>query len=181
LTIIDDFKIVRQEARKLKKLNPVLDFDNLYSAGCEGLLGALDTQKKINCGKYKRIKIHGAMIDDLRVATSWFKVRDKNKILPVYGFDDLSTHERECLVSNIPDLEMEVEKIRINRKLNFVLRQLPPRLEALIVFRYQKELLFCDIAKLFAISAERVYQLHKKALFLLRKGLVENGYDSNSF
>jgi len=175
----DDLRIVKKEAKKLKGLYPVLDFDNLYSAGCEGLLWALDTQKEI-CGKYKRIKVHGAMIDDLRT-TGWFKVRDKNKMLPVYGFDDISTHERECLVSNIPDPEMEVEKIRINRKLNFVLRQLPPRLEALIVLRYQKGLLFCDIAKLFAISAERVNQLHNKALRLLRKGLVKNGYDSNSF
>lgn len=186
LGIVADF--MRRVPRSVQR-------EDLVAAGSVGLLHALRS-KKHTCPEmlaaYARIRIRGAIIDELR-RHDWSPRRrrtpqtnvpapviknmpmttgsEKPEGVVVIGFDDLPpTHS---LREEGPSPLEQVETSRENGELRRAVGKLPPRERSIIHMRYFEDQSSKAIASSMGLSEARVSQLLARATSQLKALLVE--------
>ena len=190
LGIVADF--MRRVPRSVQR-------EDLIAAGSMGLLHALRSQKH-TCPEmltaYARIRIRGAVIDELR-RHDWSPRRRRtasasgaaaapasNAAAPaseeksgvvVIGFDDLPpTHAlREEGPSPLEQVEVRRSSVEVRR----AVEQLPPREQAIVRMRYFDDVSSKAIASTLGLSEARVSQLLARATSQLKQLLTEQPHD----
>lgn len=187
LSIVADF--MRRVPRSVQR-------EDLVAAGSMGLLQALRSQKH-TCPEmltaYARIRIRGAIIDELR-RHDWSPRRrrtanasgpgiaavgaepaattteEKSGVI-VIGFDDLPpTHAlREEGPSPLEQVEVQRSSVEVRR----AVEQLPPRERAIVRMRYFDDVSSKAIASTLGLSEARVSQLLARATSQLKQLLTE--------
>jgi RNA polymerase sigma factor for flagellar operon FliA len=185
LGIVADF--MRRVPRSVQR-------EDLVAAGSVGLLHALRSNKH-TCPEmlaaYARIRIRGAIIDELRrhdwsprrrrtpqtaavqapVITNAPVITEKSEGVVVVGFDDLPpTH---AIREEGPSPLEQVEQSRENGDLRRAVGMLPPRERSIIQMRYFEDQSSKAIATSMGLSEARVSQLLARATSQLKALLVE--------
>ena len=182
--------LVRQVvARFLRRLPANVLRDDLVAAGVFGLIDSL----RKNGGdsgptfeSYARIRIRGAILDELRTqdwlprrarwAASGKVAASSDTPVAVIALDDLSATERS---NNFIDeskedpsvlLEQGHERLRLAR----AIEQLPERERLIVQMHYFRGARFKDIGEQLGVSEPRISQLHTRAMGQLRKILAES-------
>lgn len=184
--------IVHKTARSfLRRLPPNVLRDDLIAAGTYGLLESL---RRDTCrhgaafGCYVRIRIRGAIIDELR-AQDWLPRRTRQAVsdrtstgpteaLPcgVVGFDDVPALESSAVMMDeaaVNPLD-EAEATSQRRMLEQAVKQLPDRERTVMQLHYFSGVKFKDIGAQLRVSEPRISQLHARALVRLRNILTES-------
>jgi len=187
LGIVADF--MRRVPRSVQR-------EDLIAAGSIGLLQALRSQKH-TCPEmliaYARIRIRGAVIDELR-RHDWSPRRrrspsasvpsaavaapandapsnaEKSGVV-VIGFEDLPpTH---ALSDEGPSPLEQVESHRSGMDLRHAIEQLPPRERSIILMRYFDDIPSKSIASKLGLSEARISQLLARATSQLKQHLAD--------
>lgn len=177
----------------MRKVPRSVQREDLVAAGSVGLLHALRS-KKHTCPEmlaaYARIRIRGAIIDELRrhdwsprrrrtpgatapspVVTSAPVITEKPEGVVVVGFDDLPpTH---AIREEGPSPLEQVETSRENGDLRKAVGKLPPRERSIICMRYFEDQSSKAIATSMGLSEARVSQLLARATSQLKALLEE--------
>lgn len=193
LSIVADF--MRRVPRSVQR-------EDLVAAGSMGLLHALRS-KKHTCPEmlaaYARIRIRGAIIDELR-RHDWSPRRRRTPAVPsptivhgrttingaalpneeksekigvvVIGFDDLPP--AQSLREEGPSPLEQVEVQRSSHEVRNAVAKLPPRERAIVTMRYFEEVPSKAIASKMGLSEARVSQLLARATSQLRALLTEH-------
>jgi RNA polymerase sigma factor for flagellar operon FliA len=181
--------LVRQVvARFLRRLPANVLRDDLMAAGVYGLIDSL----RKNGGdhgptfeSYARIRIRGAILDELRTQdwlprrARWAAIgkRPANDEAPVavVGLDDLAPGEKTG--SFVDDEEKDpshlLEDRQEARQLAEAVEQLPERERIIVRMHYFQGARFKDIGEVLGVSEPRVSQLHTRAMGQLRKIIAE--------
>ncbi len=187
LGIVADF--MRRVPRSVQR-------EDLIAAGSMGLLQALRSEKH-TCPEmltaYARIRIRGAVIDELR-RHDWSPRRRRSPVagvpnaavaapandapsseqksgVVVIGFEDLPpTH---AISDEGPSPFEQVESRRSGMDLHRAIEQLPPRERSIVRMRYFDEIPSKAIASTLGLSEARVSQLLTRATSQLKQRLVE--------
>lgn len=186
LGIVADF--MRRVPRSVQR-------EDLIAAGSMGLLQALRSQKH-TCPEmltaYARIRIRGAVIDELR-RHDWSPRRRRTPVQPasgpvalvpadapaseeksgvvVIGFDDLPPTHALCEEGPSPLEQVEVQRsgVEVRRAVD----QLPPRERTIVRMRYFDDVSSKAIASTLGLSEARVSQLLARATSQLKQLLTE--------
>jgi RNA polymerase sigma factor for flagellar operon FliA len=160
----------------LKRVPPSVQRDDLVAAGTIGLMDALarhQGERDEQFEWYARVRIRGAIIDELR-QQDWLSRRARARagdpagraVLPtVVAVDDLDGPLRELEPRDVDLVEHHSERIA----LSFAVTQLPARERSLIEMHYVLGAQFKEIADAFGVSLPRVSQLHAWAIAMLRE------------
>lgn len=172
--------------------------DDLVSAGMMGLLHALRSKTHTSpemLEAYARIRIRGAIIDELR-RHDWSPRRKKaapetGSVMPmtgrvrkvaacgidvaVVGFDDLPANAP--LAKNEPSPLENVTEKRSAEALHAAMAALPEREHAIVRMRYFEEVTSQSIATSMGLSEARISQLLSRATQRLRTQLEEQGQE----
>ena len=184
LSIVADF--MRRVPRSVQR-------EDLVAAGSVGLLHALRS-KKHTCPEmlaaYARIRIRGAVIDELR-RHDWSPRRRRTAVVPadgtlaatdgsqpverpgvvIIGLDDLPpTHS---IREQGPSPLEEVETRRSNVEIRIAVEKLPPRERTIVNMRYFQDVPSKTIASTLGLSEARVSQLLARATLQLKQLLTE--------
>lgn len=173
-------------ARVLRRLPPNVQRDDLLAAGAIGLLDALrrSPERGPQFEAYARIRIRGAVVDELR-AQDWLSRRartranlaqegtgpsaDRNSIV---GFDDLPEVQTAGLVDeSAASPEEEVGQHSERAALERAVKLLPEREASIVTWHYFEGVAFKDIAARLGVSEPRISQLHARAMGRLRTNL----------
>lgn len=178
----------------MRKVPRSVQREDLVAAGSVGLLHALRS-KKHTCPEmlvaYARIRIRGAIIDELRrhdwsprrrrtpgaanaqtpMITNSPTITEKPEGVVVVGFDDLPpTH---AIREEGPSPLEQVETSRENGDLRRAVGKLPPRERSIICMRYFEDQSSKAIATSMGLSEARVSQLLARATSQLKTLLEE--------
>jgi len=176
----------RAVAGFVRKLPPSVQRDDLVAAGTYGLVDSLRRHKGDRGPQfewYARIRIRGAIVDELR-AQDWLTRRARGHAnsevtastqtrASFVGIDDLPGGEGSLAscgdpVPNVLDvLEQRSEREHLTK----VVGELPERERYVIVAHYFEGVQFKSIAQVLGVSEPRVSQLHTRAVDLLRSRL----------
>jgi len=183
LSIVADF--MRRVPRSVQR-------EDLVAAGSVGLLHALRS-KKHTCPEmlaaYARIRIRGAVIDELRrhdwsprrrrtapvqtgpqTTANGTPVPEKPGVV-IIGLDDLPpTHS---IREQGPSPLEEVETRRSNVEIRIAVEKLPPRERTIVNMRYFQDVPSKTIASALGLSEARVSQLLARATLQLKQLLTE--------
>lgn len=192
LSIVADF--MRRVPRSVQR-------EDLVAAGSVGLLHALRSQKH-TCPEmltaYARIRIRGAVIDELRrhdwsprrrrtaaanatpgaaVISSGAAPQPEKTGVVVIGFDDLPpTHSlREEGPSPLEQVEVRRSSVDVRRAVD----KLPPRERTIVRMRYFDDVSSKAIASTLGLSEARVSQLLARATSQLKQLLTEQPGELN--
>ena len=180
-------------ARFVRRLPPSVQRDDLMAAGMIGLVRALQQSGHIResspemFAAYARIKIRGAILDELR-RHDWAprrrrggKSAEEREVAPVHviGFDDLAPDAIGGLLAEVAQdsaaetwgmrsPEAELERKSFIRKLRHCIEALPERERGIVQMRYFEDVPSKEIASLLNVSEARVSQLHARALSAIR-------------
>ncbi len=181
--------IVRQVvARFLRRLPANVLRDDLMAAGVFGLIDSL----RKNGGddgptfeSYARIRIRGAILDELRTQ-DWLPRRARwaalGKVpasddapLSVVGLDDLAPAERALnfVDDSEEDAPTQIERGQERLRMAHAIDRLPERERTIVRMHYFQGARFKDIGELLGVSEPRVSQLHTRAMGQLKKLLLE--------
>ncbi len=168
-------------ARVLRRLPPNVLREDLVAAGTFGLVDALrrNTERTAAFEWYARIRIRGAVIDELR-AQDWLTRRTRTRIasaqargesagMAMVGLDDLpeghslSLHD-ESTPSPFQQVEQRMERAALER----AIKTLPEREANIVTWHYFEGAAFKDIAARLGVSEPRISQLHSRAMGRLR-------------
>lgn len=195
-------RIVARFARRLPRS---VRREDLTAAGTLGLFNALrssDHSCEEMFASYARIRIRGAIVDELRrndwsprrrrgpeltlVSPSKAPPADPNAPLPVtvVGFDDLppqtlgsfdstSGGSNYGATSPFDQLEQKAE----HETLHQFVAQLPEREREIVQLRYFEGIPSKDVARTLGLSEARISQLHARAMGRLRAMVAEAGCD----
>ena len=174
-------------ARFLRRLPANVLRDDLLAAGVFGLIDSLRKNggdQGATFESYARIRIRGAILDELRTQ-DWLPRRARwaasgkvpastgGEVAPiaVIGMDDLSQRER---VLNLVDEEQEdavtlLEKGHDRQRLSQAIDQLPERERTIVRMHYFQGSRFKEIGEILGVSEPRVSQLHTRAMGQLKK------------
>jgi RNA polymerase sigma factor FliA len=148
----------------------------LVAAGSLGLMRAaerFDPTRNDNFRAWARSFIRGAMLDDLRNA-SMLKRRGLERLKSgeiVHGREDLrAAHEIAVPAQQLEDVERASTAGRLSR----LVAKLPTRLQFIIVEHHLRERTFQDIARDMGVTAQRVSQLHRRALLFMRGSAADD-------
>ncbi len=168
--------LVRKVVTKIfRRLPSCVVLDDLLAAGVQGLLAALQR----NGGddgetfeRYARIRIRGAVIDELR-RQDWVprKVRDDEaSAVSVVRIEDLGTPDRprEFADESGLDADDRISSCEDAQALASAIAQLPERERMIIQMYYFEGVLLKDIGTMLSISDPRVSQVHGRAVARLR-------------
>jgi RNA polymerase sigma factor for flagellar operon FliA len=176
-------------ARFLRRLPANVLRDDLVAAGVFGLIDSL----RKNGGdqgptfeSYARIRIRGAILDELR-AQDWLprrarwaaagKTAGAEDVAPIsiIGLEDLVGGERTLEVADetLEDACTMLEKGHERRQLAEAIAQLPERERTIVQMHYFQGARFKEIGALLGVSEPRVSQLHTRAMGQLKKLLGE--------
>lgn len=176
-------------ARFMGKLPPNVLRDDLVAAGTYGLIDSLrknGDERGPTFEWYARIRIRGAILDELRTQ-DWLTRRARSRVTAsakgqatasserssVVGFDDLPV-----AMSHIADesarnpLELTIESFE-RHALERAVSALPDREKTIVRMHYFKGEQFKAIAEVLGVSEPRISQLHARAVAMLRKSLTE--------
>jgi len=177
--------LVRQVvARFLRRLPANVLRDDLVAAGVHGLIDSL----RKNGGdhgatfeSYARIRIRGAILDELRTQ-DWLPRRARWAALgkcagtdetpvAVIGLEDLAAGDKAGSLFN--DDEKDPSELLADRQeahlLAEAIEQLPARERTIVRMHYFQGARFKDIGAVLGVSEPRVSQLHTRAMGQLRK------------
>ncbi|MEO7096626.1 MAG: sigma-70 family RNA polymerase sigma factor [Polyangiales bacterium] len=172
-------------ARFLRRLPANVLRDDLIAAGVFGLIDSL----RKNGGdqgptfeSYARIRIRGAILDELRTQ-DWLPRRARwaaagktpgaEDVAPIsiIGLEDLVGGERALEVADesLEDACTLLEKGHERRQLAQAIAQLPERERTIVQMHYFQGARFKEIGALLGVSEPRVSQLHTRAMGQLKK------------
>lgn len=179
-------------ARVLRRLPPNVLRDDLLAAGAIGLLDALrrSSERGPQFEAYARIRIRGAVIDELR-AQDWLSRRARTRATraqegtgpaadcsAIVGFDDLPEVQSASLVdASSANPEEEVEQHSERAALQRAVALLPEREASIVTWHYFEGVAFKDIAARLGVSEPRISQLHARAMGRLRTNLEPDQCD----
>jgi RNA polymerase sigma factor FliA len=187
---IQDFMpLVRQiVARFLRKLPPNVQRDDLIAAGTYGLIDSL-RKNGVDRGPtfewYARIRIRGAILDELR-AEDWLTRRARSRIAAhaigtgegqaplagVVALDDLSEASRNGLCDDTTPSPLQVAEENDEREtLQRAIAELKDRERLIVTLHYFHGVQLKTIAAKLGVSEPRVSQLHSRAMAQLKETL----------
>lgn len=173
-------------ARVLRRLPPNVLRDDLVAAGTFGLVDALrrNTQRTAAFEWYARIRIRGAVIDELR-AQDWLtrrtrtrianaQARGENASMAMVALDDMPEGHAyglndEATPSPCDQVERRMERAALER----AIATLPVREASIVTWHYFEGTAFKDIAARLGVSEPRISQLHSRAMDRLRVVMAE--------
>jgi RNA polymerase sigma factor for flagellar operon FliA len=175
--------LVKQAALQFRRRLPgnVL-LDELVAAGMCGLLDALrrcDPEAGPSFEWYARVRIRGAIVDDLRTH-DWLSRRQRRAVqresqapasgcTGVVSLDDLSSTARSASLVDDSLTPLEAALAHGDRKLlDRAVQKLPEREQRIVAEHYLRDVPFKDIAADLGVSVPRVSQLHTRAMTSLR-------------
>lgn len=186
-------------ARAMRRLPPNVLRDDLLAWGTFGLIDALrkspvrasrkgaDGNEIVDRGPafewYARIRIRGAVIDELRMQ-DWLSRRARHRMDRAHaagesaraafvGFDDLPEGQAQAFVderATAPD--MQVEQHLDRAALAKAVATLPEREASIVAWHYFEDVPFKTIAARLGVSEPRISQLHSRALGRLRETMA---------
>jgi RNA polymerase sigma factor FliA len=167
-------------ARQLRRLPPNVLRDDLIAAGTYGLLQALrrnGAERTPTFEWYARVRIDGAIIDELR-SQDWLSRRDRDRLARpsegpapcagVMGIEDLSDAQQDALHGTAPSPLECVEEGSTRAAIVRAMGRLTDRERTLLTLHYFHGVDLQDIAEEFGVSCPRVSQLHSRALAKLK-------------
>ena len=170
-------------SRVLRRLPCSVARDDLVAAGSYGLMDALRRsggERGEQFEAYARIRIHGAIIDELRTQ-DWLGRSARAHAnaqavelegVPIIGIDDLPAAQRA--IASVEASPYDLAARRSERDaLGRAVSCLPEREAQIVDLHYFHGVQFHDIASQMRVSRARVSQLHSRALRMLRPLLVE--------
>lgn len=173
-------------ARVQRRLPPNVLRDDLLAAGAIGLLDALrrSPQRGPQFEAYARIRIRGAVIDELR-AQDWLPRRARTRAAradegvgpaadrsTIVGLYDLPEVQASSIVDESrANPEEEVEQHSERAALERAVAQLPEREASIVTWHYFEGVAFKEIATRLGVSEPRISQLHARAMGRLRTNL----------
>ena len=182
--VADYMPLVHQVvATMLPRLPPNVLRDDLIAAGTFGLLDALRRQppseRTAEFGWYARIRIRGAVIDELR-SQDWLSRRARRRFASVertnntavVGIEDLPEERRAIADERSPSPEALVCDHSDAKAVAKALERLPPRERNIIHAHYFEGVQLRTIAHDLGVSEPRVSQLHARAVARLREYLA---------
>lgn len=175
-------------ARVLRRLPPNVLREDLVAAGTFGLVDALrrNTERTAAFEWYARIRIRGAVIDELR-AQDWLTRRTRTRIanaqargdnasMAMVGLDDLPEgHAFGLRDENTPSPLQQVEQRMERASLERAIKTLPEREASIVTWHYFEGIAFKDIARRLGVSEPRISQLHSRAMGRLRGVMTPDG------
>jgi len=186
----------RAAAGFLRKLPRNILRDDLVSAGTWGLIDSLRKNGRDRgpaFEAYARIRIRGAMVDELR-SQDWLSRNQRRRagaqdasgaapaVIGVVGLDDLG-HERwaSFFPGSLPSPLEALECSAARESMAWVLEHaLSDREREIVVGHYFQGMDFQDIADQLGVTASRVSQLHSRAMAKLRAALSSAASDGGS-
>jgi RNA polymerase sigma factor for flagellar operon FliA len=181
--IREHMPLVKVFARRFSmRLPPNVAHDDLVGAGALGLIDSVvrrRSDKEASFACYTRIRIQGAMFDELR-SHDWLPRRtntsDKNhhsgtpRPVAVVHFDDLpmGTDRTPADKSSHSNPLEVLSRKRIAARLKQELDQLPKRDRLVLHLHYFKGMRLKEIGRLLGVSEARVSQIHHRALGQLK-------------
>ena len=176
----------RAVAGFVRKLPPSVQRDDLVAAGTYGLVDSLRRHKGDRGPQfewYARIRIRGAIVDELR-AQDWLTRRARGHAnsdvvgtqakASFIGIDDLPGGEGSLTSTGepVPNVLDVLEQRSESEHLTKVVGELPERERYVIVAHYFEGVQFKTIAQVLGVSEPRISQLHTRAVDLLRARLA---------
>jgi RNA polymerase sigma factor for flagellar operon FliA len=172
-------------ARVMRRLPRSVDRDDLLAAGSYGLMDALRRstgERGDRFEAYARIRIRGAVIDELRSqdwlarsarahATAEVRSNDRAATGTFVGLDDLPLSERDLPSTGPSPFEL-VAGHAVRSVVDAAVQSLPRREAEILDLHYFPGVQFKDIATQMKVSDARVSQLHSRALGMLRPMLA---------
>jgi RNA polymerase sigma factor for flagellar operon FliA len=172
-------------AQVMRRVPPNVLREDLVSAGALGLVSALrkNTERGSTFDWYARIRIRGAVIDELR-AQDWLSRRQRTRVAlakaegtggsaAIVGFDDLSEGQAGAFADESVGTPEEQAGLRLDRRvLQRALGGLPEREGNIVAWHYFEDASFKSIAMRLGVSEPRVSQLHSRAIGLLRSTMT---------
>jgi RNA polymerase sigma factor for flagellar operon FliA len=179
--VTDYLPLVHQMvARRLRRLPPNVLRDDLIAAGSYGLMQALRRNGQDRGPTfiwYARIRIDGAIVDELR-SQDWLSRRARSRLARasdgpapcpgVMSIEDLSDTQLENLHEDGPSAHSHVEESAARAAIVRAMACLTERERRLLTLHYFQAVELKDIAEEFGVSASRVSQLHSQALAKLK-------------
>jgi RNA polymerase sigma factor for flagellar operon FliA len=180
--------LVRQVvARFLRRLPANVLRDDLVAAGVFGLIDSL----RKNGGddgptfeSYARIRIRGAILDELRTQdwlprrARWAASRKRaggvgEVPVSVVGIEDLAPAERALnfIDESEEDAPTQIERGQERNRVAGAIDKLPSREQTIVRMHYFQGARFKDIGELLGVSEPRISQLHTRAISQLKKML----------
>jgi RNA polymerase sigma factor for flagellar operon FliA len=179
--------LVRSVAARFRaRLPPNVEYDDLLAAGTYGLIDALRKNPELEGQAfewYARVRIQGAIIDDLRTQ-DWLSRRARKQataqakdgsapLRGIVAMEDLSEAARQGMRDESLPSPLEAAERRDERKqLSMALEGLAARDRLIMDLHYSQGMQFKDIAARLGVSESRVSQLHTRTVSQLRRRLV---------
>jgi len=177
--------IVLQAAASLKRKLPFnVQRDDLVAAGAYALMESLRRATTTDAAAfecYLRIRIRGAMMDELR-QQDWLPRRMREEISQglslhgdarVVGIDETVSSDELSLADTLAPSPIEhVLAANRSRLVEDAVRKLPPRERTVVQLHYFSDVRFKQIGALLGVSEPRISQLHSRALQRLRDMLA---------
>ena len=170
----------RTAALLMRRLPPHVQRDDLVAAGTYGLMDSLRkcaTSDGAAFECYVRIRIRGAMVDELR-AQDFLSRRARSALhkrgagddeAQVVALDDLAAGDVLALADRDSLTPIEYVEANAERQiLASAVGKLPPRERTVVQMHYFSGVQFKKIGALLGVSEPRVSQLHSRALQRLR-------------
>ncbi len=162
--------MVQRMARSLARRLPAnVELDDLVAAGNEGLWLALRSHPDASL-TYVRIRVHGAMIDELR-RQDWLSRRRRQKGGYEVGY--LGDLPPGCEDPADPTAPRAIEVLSACDEVSHILgrahRKLTEAEASIVALYYAQGASFVDIARKLGKSEPRISQLHARALRKLRE------------
>jgi RNA polymerase sigma factor for flagellar operon FliA len=166
----------------MSHLPPHVLRDDVLAAGTLGLLDSLRRQKRSARGSafggYARVRIRGAILDELR-AQDWLSRRTRLRFIAegrgpaVIGIDDVPAAQHVMVNEAALTPEEQVCLMSEARGLANAVARLPLRERNIVNAHYFEGVQFRTIAHNLGVSEPRVSQLHSRAVARLREYLTE--------
>jgi RNA polymerase sigma factor FliA len=194
--ILKHLPLVRLVAGKIKNRLPrQVDFNDLYSAGVDGLIGAaqlFDTTRNLKFWTYAQYRIRGAILDSLRGIDCLTRMQRRiakeqersgeTMSLDAYLRAEAHGDKPRTLGEVLPvklSADWRVEENARNtdaaRALASAIRTLGPRYQRMLDLYYRCEMTLKQIGTLLGVNESRVSQMHSTAMWKLRVQLRKAG------
>jgi RNA polymerase sigma factor FliA len=177
--------VERMATRMVRKLPPSVLREDLVAAGAIGLMDAsrrFDGERGAQFEWYARVRIRGAMIDELRTL-DWLTRHERSKanaatgegdVISVVGLEDLTEQQRSPATRESMSPAGLTEKRMTRQALSDAIARLPEREASIVSMHYVDGRPFKEIAQLLGVSEPRISQLHTRAVKLLQRIMGAN-------
>jgi RNA polymerase sigma factor for flagellar operon FliA len=178
--------VERMATRMARNLPPSVLREDLVAAGALGLLDASRRfvgDRGANFEWYARVRIRGAMIDELRTL-DWLSRHERSKArahaalgdadaFSIVGLDDLPEQQRSGATRDSMSPAGLTEKRMDRQALSNAILGLPEREARIVSLHYVDGVPFKEIAQRLGVSEPRISQLHTRALKMLHETMLE--------